>query len=49
MIDHRADQGTPRWAMYDTFFGSDEGLRFFKERLGFRPYRVTWTWEPPGS
>lgn len=31
-----------KYFMYDTFFGASEGLRFFKKRLGFRPYRVQW-------
>ena len=31
-----------KYVMYDTFFGASEGLRMFKERLGFRPYRVKW-------
>ena len=31
-----------KYVMYDTVFGSRERLRFFKKRLGFRPYRVQW-------
>ena len=31
-----------RWLMYDTYFGASEGLRLFKHKLGFEPYRVTW-------
>jgi hypothetical protein len=31
-----------RYIMYDTYFGASEGLKMFKERLGFRPYRVSW-------
>ncbi len=34
--------GYPRWAMYDMYWGARPGLREFKRRLGFRPYRVTW-------
>jgi hypothetical protein len=34
--------GYPRWAMYDMYWGALPGLREFKRRLGFRPYRVTW-------
>lgn len=45
MIARRAEQGLPLWAMYDTFFGAAPGLRFFKERLGFKPYKVRWRWE----
>lgn len=29
-----------QYFMYDTFFGVQEGLRSFKHRLGFQPYRV---------
>lgn len=28
------------WFMYDTWFGGNLGLREFKRRLGFRPYRA---------
>jgi hypothetical protein len=45
MIECRAKQGVPLWAMYDTFFGAGPGLRFFKERLGFKPHKVRWVWE----
>lgn len=45
MIERKRKQGTPIWAMYDTFFGASAGLRYFKERLGFRPYKVRWMWE----
>jgi len=34
----------PTWAMYDTFWGASPGLAYFKERAGFRPYTVDWTW-----
>jgi len=46
MIERKTNHGTPLWAMYDTFFGASPGLRYFKERLGFRPYRVKWIWQP---
>ena len=36
--------GHPRWAMYDMFLGGSQGLRDFKHRCGFDPYRVTWHW-----
>jgi hypothetical protein len=36
--------GHPNWAMYDMFIGGGAGLREFKKRTGFRPYRVTWRW-----
>ena len=29
--------------MYDTFYGAQPGLRDFKRRVGFRPYRVRYT------
>lgn len=29
--------------MYDTLFGAQEGMRRFKRRLGFRPYRARYT------
>lgn len=32
--------------MYDTMLGGSEGLKLFKKRLGFSPYKVTWK---PGS
>lgn len=46
MIERKIERGAPQWAMYDTMLGASEGLRFFKERLGFRPYRVKWIWAP---
>lgn len=42
MIELRQRAGQPRWIMYDTFFGASDGLRYFKERMGFAPYRVRW-------
>lgn len=42
MSERKRHGGSPRWLMYDTFFGAEPGLRYFKERLGFRPYRVRW-------
>jgi hypothetical protein len=38
--------GAVQWLMYDMWFGATPGLRFFKNRLGFAPYRVRWTWRP---
>src|SRR5690242_522643 len=46
MIERKYRDGMPLWAMYDTFFGASPGLRFFKERLGFRPYKARWVWKP---
>jgi hypothetical protein len=40
----RGVPGAPLWAMYDMYWGGRAGLREFKRRLGFRPYRVTWLW-----
>ena len=31
-----------KFVMYDTMLGASDGLRLFKERCGFRPYRVNW-------
>ncbi|UUZ49377.1 hypothetical protein LP420_03150 [Massilia sp. B-10] len=28
--------------MYDTYLGTRDGLRSFKQRIGFRPYRVSY-------
>jgi hypothetical protein len=38
-------QPRPKWFVYDTVFGAPEGLRFFKERMGFKPYWVKWAWK----
>lgn len=43
IIDRRR-AGIPIWCMYDMFVGIAPGLRYFKERLGFQPYNVTWKW-----
>lgn len=40
----RAASGNPLWIMYDTYIGGGSGMRTFKERCGFRPYRVKWIW-----
>ena len=37
-IEARRPDGTPNWAMYDTFWGATKGLAYFKERVGFRQY-----------
>jgi len=34
-----------KYIMYDTFFGASDGLKKFKEKLGFKPYKVKWIWE----
>jgi len=33
------------YLMYDTFFGAKDGLKMFKEKLGFLPYRVKWRYD----
>jgi hypothetical protein len=42
MLRVRAADGYPHWAMYDMYWGAKPGLREFKQRLGFKPFRVTW-------
>lgn len=37
------DAGQLHYFMYDSFFGAQEGLRNFKRRLGFQPYRVQYS------
>lgn len=34
---------TVQYFMYDTFLGAQEGLQSFKRRIGFQPYRVSYT------
>ncbi len=43
-IAGRDPDGSPHWAMYDTFWGAAPGLAYFKTRLGFKPYTVDWAW-----
>jgi len=33
-----------KYIMYDTFFGASDGLKKFKTKLGFKPYKVKWKW-----
>ena len=44
MIERRSRDGFPVWAMYDMYIGGGDGLREFKRRTGFSPYRVKWHW-----
>lgn len=44
MCDRAKQTGNPRWAMYDMYIGGPDGLREFKRRSGFTPYRVKWQW-----
>lgn len=37
------EKGRTRFVMYDTFFGAGDGLKMFKTRCGFNPYRVKWS------
>ena len=34
-----------KYIMYDTYFGANEGLKMFKRKLGYKPYKVEWKWE----
>ncbi|MCX8053344.1 MAG: hypothetical protein N3B12_06015 [Armatimonadetes bacterium] len=43
-IERKQQCGQPKWLMYDTMVGGAVGIRYFKERLGFKPYRVKWRW-----
>lgn len=36
-------EGDLNYLMYDTFLGAQPGLKSFKQRVGFRPYRVSYT------
>lgn len=36
------DPEKPVYIAYDTFLGASEGLKLFKRRMGFRPYKVKW-------
>ncbi len=33
-----------KFIMYDMFFGASDGLKMFKRKLGYKPYRVKWLW-----
>ncbi|MEA2018817.1 MAG: hypothetical protein U9N59_10255 [Campylobacterota bacterium] len=33
-----------KYIMYDTFFGASDGLKKFKEKLGYKSYKVEWLW-----
>ena len=42
-VEHlKAHTPNARFLMHDTFFGAAAGLRFFKQKNGFVPYRVRW-------
>lgn len=40
-LEHQIARG-PGFAFYNRHDSGTDGLRFFKERLGFRPYRIEW-------
>lgn len=42
-VQRNADGKNIHWIMYDMMLGAKPGLRYFKERAGFSPYRVHWT------
>lgn len=43
--EKRKSLGYPKYMMYDTFFGANSGLKYFKERLGFIPFKIKWRLE----
>jgi hypothetical protein len=44
LTERRAAGSSARWFMYDSFTGATPGMRAFKTVVGFRPYRVRWSW-----
>jgi len=34
-----------KYIMYDTFFGASKGLQQFKNKLGYKAYKVKWLWK----
>jgi hypothetical protein len=40
----KSETGHPRWVMYGMFLGGRQGIRGFRLRCGFEPYRVAWYW-----
>lgn len=49
MIALKNSNGEPKWMEYDTYFGGSQGIRYFKEKLGFMPYKVKWIWSDSGK
>lgn len=45
LVEELSRKKTVKYLMYDTFIGAQPGLRYFKERLGFKPYIVNWIWD----
>ncbi|MBI1181013.1 MAG: hypothetical protein GC201_10675 [Alphaproteobacteria bacterium] len=44
-IDQAISHGGAVWLQYGVGLGDSEGMRRFKQELGFAPYRVTWRWD----
>jgi hypothetical protein len=40
----RQRSGRPVWMYFDMFPGASPGMRQFKQWIGCRPYRVSWSW-----
>lgn len=38
-------QDRPKWLVYDTMLGAQTGLRYFKEKCGFKAYKAKWLWK----
>ena len=34
-----------KYIAYDTYFGASDGLKQFKNKLGYKPYKVRWIWD----
>lgn len=45
IISSLIDEGKVSYVMYDTFFGARPSFKAFKERFGFKPYRVNYSIE----
>jgi len=42
VVKDRIENAGARYAVYERHWSGTEGLRFWKEQMGFRPYLVTW-------
>ena len=45
LIEKNKNNDLEQYFMYDTYFGGTNGLRLFKKRNCFEPYRVKWKYE----
>lgn len=45
LIENGKDNNLEQYLMYDTYFGGTEGIKLFKKRNCFLPYRVKWVYE----